>query len=137
MKSTERMVTFVMIIALLGQGIFPGMILCRGDEGHFAVETMLERCCSAFVQAPSHLSLSLLYEPESATNSTCGPCADTLIPANAVRMPAYERHLGVVPAQVAPVLPSGIAFQAKRLFVSIFNPTELALIPIKTTFLLL
>jgi hypothetical protein len=136
MKSSDRVAIFGLIIALIGQGIFPGVVLCRGEAGHVAVETTLDQCCSSFVRARMHASLSL-YELESAAHGSCGPCSDILISTNPFRIPAAGHYSSTGPVQVATIPASGIVSQTKKLFVSIVNPTCLALVSIKTTFLLL
>ncbi len=132
------MAIFAVIIALLGQGLLPGVILCRGEEGHFAVEKTFDECCSPSVQA--HMPSSLFFaasDLESAGHSSCGPCSDTLVSANPFKVPSHKDNSDMIPVQHSIIPVSGTASGAKKLFVSAVNPAELAMIPIKSTFLLL
>jgi hypothetical protein len=114
------------------------MMLCRSDDGHFAVESVLDKCCSSFEHSkpPSSPAISLC-EVESSTHDDCGPCSDTPLLTNFFRIPTQERYSSVSPAQIATITPGRITFRTKTLFVGVDNLKELALIPIKTTTLLL
>jgi hypothetical protein len=136
MRRRNRIAILVMIMALMGQAVFPGMILCRGEEGHFAVETTFDGCCSSFALAPFQSPLAL-SELESAAHRGCGPCTDTLISANPFRMPTDGQRSSIGPALVVTIPPIGNAGQLNKIFISLVDPTEHGLIPIKTTLLLL
>lgn len=138
MKYSRYISVLVVTITLLGQGLLPGVILCRGEEGHCAVETTFDVCCFSPVQAsiPSFLFLSA-DDMEYAEHSACGPCSDTFVTTNPFEMPSPRHESNLGPAHRLIVPANRVAFEAARLFVSTIDPSQLALIPVKTTFLLL
>ena len=138
MKSANRLANFVTIIVLVGQGILPGMILCHGEEGHVAVETTFEGCCSAFAQASPYAFRSLrLYELEPATHGSCGPCSDTLISTSLFAKPTHQQLSSLDPARNTSTTPGDIGVEANKPFLGMFDPAHLVLIPVRTTVLLL
>lgn len=132
------MINFVTIFALLVHGILPGMVLCEGEEGHVAIETALEWCCSSFVPTAPNSSRTLPgYELESAARDSCGPCSDTFISTAPFAFPTAKHPLSLIAVQAAMNVLNDIAVGAKVLLGGNVNPTQIALVPIRTTVLLL
>jgi hypothetical protein len=138
MKFRNRQMVFVTVMALLGYGLLPGMVLCQSEEGHVAVETALVRCCSSFVPTAPNSSRTISgYESESEVRNPCGPCSDTFISTDSFTVPTHEQLPGLSSTQIATTDPNDLVVGAKKLFMGIVNPAQLALVPVKTTVLLL
>ncbi len=91
-----------MMFALAGQGIIPGLVLCQGDEGHVAVEVAFDRYCASSLltssQAPKTHSLDAM---DLRAPDGCGPCSDTPILVNPLRLPTHERNANFSQVQCA------------------------------------
>lgn len=138
MKPGSHIAVFMLVLALIGQGVSPGIILCRSDDGHFAVGTTMNPCCSPFEllipESSGNLSGS---ETEQATHDDCGLCVDTILPTDLFRIPVPEFRTSADPARVAVISPDMIASHSRTLFLDRVNPLEFALQPVSTTNLLL
>jgi hypothetical protein len=138
MNGFKRAPICLMILALLVQGAVPGVVLCRGEEGHLAMETAFEDCCVQLVPSTAAGGLFLSRGgKEPADNHGCGPCSDTLISINPFTLPA-SNHASVMAPAHFPVAPAtDPAFQASRRLMNPLSPEEPPRLPVETTCLLL
>ena len=138
MKRANRIAVFAIIVALLGQGISPGVILCHGEEGHKAVEAIFDPCCSSFEQPATHSPQSVsVYDHGSDTQSACGPCSDTILTADPFTVRTHDITPAMVQGQIAHVRHDGVSSRASRLFAGYVHPAEISFIPIEFTCLLI
>ena len=127
-----------MMFALAGQGIIPGLVLCQGDEGHVAVEVAFDRYCASSLltssQAPKTHSLDAM---DLRAPDGCGPCSDTPILVNPLRLPTHEWNANLSQAQRATIITGGITDCVKVTASNWLDPLICSLIPIKTSVLLI
>jgi hypothetical protein len=136
MRFSKRLVIFMMICALAGQGIVPGLVLCRGEQGHAAVEVAFDLCCTAAlrtsVQTASAYSLDAVPPP---LQDGCGPCSDIPILANPLRSPSHEWNASLDYGLNAPI---AIADVSEKIMAHYWlDPLIHPLIPITVSVLLI
>lgn len=127
----------VMMFALAGQGIVPGLVLCRGEEGHVAVEAAFDLCCASSLQATAQARSAISLEAADPSAHGCGPCSDTPILANPLRLPTHERDINLGQTRRATIIDEPATNGAKTTVNTWLVHPATALIPITTSVLLI
>ena len=138
MKFSSRLIIFVVMFALAGQGIVPGLVLCQGEEGHATLEMAFDRCCASSLRTSvQSRSTYFLDAVDLAAQDGCGPCSDTPILANPLRLPARGWNGTLIQAQPATIVTGSVTDCVKVTLRNWLFPLINPLIPIQTSVLLI
>ncbi len=101
MKHRFYPVFWLLVVALIGPGALPGLVVCFGQAGHVEVETTQDRCCSTYAQQSPQRTFSLLATTSApAADSSCGRCTDTPISQTPLVKPAQAGKASVAGEQI-------------------------------------
>jgi len=129
---------WILILALASQGALPGVVMCVEPAGEVKVESIADNCCYGDTDTPDRTAVSLLSAlPGSDSGGPCGPCTDTPISINPVTKPARNGKASVSALSGTTLAFSPAAIRTGSRPVSQFVTADAALIPIKTTTLLI
>ena len=138
MKARLSPVLWILIIALASQGALPGVVVCFEATGQVEFETIMDKCCYGDTKPSGQTAVFVLTTSSgSEPGGSCGPCTDTIISPIPVTKPA--RNGGVnnnAPPSTALAFDPA-AIQTEIDSASEFVAADAALIPIKTTTLLI
>jgi hypothetical protein len=138
MKRRFSPILWIAIVAFITQGALPCVVVCVESAGNVEVETLAGKCCYGATNSPDLSVAHLLMTPSpSEAGNSCGSCTDTPIyPASLTR--PETNHSVVVDALADSTLTLGAAAIATESFVPrSFVATDVALVPVKTTTLLI
>jgi len=115
MKLIRRKICNQYLIALAGVAIMvssmQGMVLCDGENGHFAVElaTSSYRHDNLDTSANQEDSTTGFGEAFTPYKDNCGPCVDTPIPATLRNMPKKPYPVNSTPQVSITIIPTTVA----------------------------
>jgi hypothetical protein len=138
MKARLSPVHWILIIALASQGALPGVVVCFEETGQVEFETIKEKCCYGDTKPSGQTAvLVLTTSTGSEPAGSCGPCTDTLISPIPVTKPARNggANSNALPSTALAFDPAAI--ETETYSASDFVAADTALIPIKTTTLLI
>ena len=93
MRFGNQLFVFAIVCALAGQGVVPGLVLCKGEEGHVALEAIFDQCCDYPPTAPAQPRETRSMEAsDHGAQGGCGPCSDTPFLVNPSRLPSDESN---------------------------------------------
>ncbi len=135
MRAGLSPISLILILAVASQGALPGVVVCVEPTGQVQVETIGDQCCRGeAVPLVEAAALVVTSDRQSEPADPCGPCTDSPISPIPVVKPAGKRDAGVAS-------PPGAVFEigsaATRMVAHPSVTTDAALIPVKTTILLI
>ena len=138
MKARLSPVLWILIIALASQGALPGVVVCFEATGQVEFETIEDKCCYGDTKPSGQTAFFVLTtSPGSEPAGSCGPCTDTAISPIPVTKPARNGNVNsnALPSTTLAFDPAAIETEICSASPSV--ATDAALIPIKTTTLLI
>jgi hypothetical protein len=127
-----------MIITFASQGAIPGVMMCVEPAGNVEFEALADNCCFRDTK-PADRSAVFLRTTSLASESasSCGPCTDSPISPAPVTKPAENGDVcvGLLVSSSFSLDPASI--ETEIFSVSSYVANDAALIPIKTTALLI
>lgn len=114
------------------------MVLCVEPAGEVQVEAATVTCCAAQT-SPSHepATLAPAVSPEPEHSDSCGPCTDTPLPPAPTTRPPENEHVGDITCPCMSLTFDHAAPETAIVFTNRFVVADAALIPVKTTTLLI
>ncbi|UCG51638.1 MAG: hypothetical protein JSW58_15870 [Candidatus Latescibacterota bacterium] len=138
MKTRFSPILWILIIALAGQGALPGLVVCFEAAGQVRVEIVADKCCYGDTKSSGKTSGFLLEtSPKSKQDNSCGPCLDTPISPVPVTKPSRNGDIIVHAFPNTTLVFDPATIETGSYSAAELVTTDAALIPIKTTILLI
>lgn len=138
MKTRLSVLLWILIVAVASQGAVPGLVVCVEPAGHVQVEAITVKCCNGeTASSRENFALALTSSQDSERGDSCGPCTDApLSPVPITRLAGNEDVETILLTSTALAFDPA-AIETEIYSASGFVAAEAALIPIKTTTLLI
>lgn len=128
-------ISWILILAVASQGALPGVVVCIEPTGQVQVETISDECCNEDASPLAEAAaLAVASDGRSIPADPCGPCTDS--PISLIPVVRPSDHAATVDGTLSS-FKLGFNPPVTSMAVHASVTTDAALIPVKTTILLI